>query len=302
MGTSSIEWTEITWNPTTGCDRVSPGCDNCYALTLANRLKAMGQAKYQNDGDPGTSGPGFAATEHETELEAPLRWTKPSKVFVNSMSDLFHQAFSDEFIAKAFVVMALTPQHVYQVLTKRHGRMRSLLNNGERWHRLLSEALSWAAGIDRPIPHERFTEARRWLYGYLNGSAVPLPNVWLGVSVENQQWADIRIPALLHTPAAVRFLSCEPLLGPVDLSDYVQCGADWLGHTCNGCTVDWVIVGGESGRHHRMLDLAWVRDIRDHCVEQQVPFFFKQVGGLTPKAGGRLLDGRTWNEYPAVTL
>lgn len=205
MADTSIEWTDKVWNPTTGCDRVSPGCDHCYALTMAARLKGMGSAKYQNDGDPRTSGPGFLAVEHESDLDAPLRWAKPRKVFVNSMSDLFHDRISDEFIARVFGVMSMAQRHTFQVLTKRHARMRSLLNSAAFLALVAAEV---SAGDGEVY--------RRKLAGW------PLPNVWLGVSVENQQWADIRIPALLGTPAAVRWLSCEPLLSSVDLSRWIS--------------------------------------------------------------------------------
>ncbi len=230
MADTAIEWTDTTWNPTTGCDRVSPGCDNCYALTMAKRLKGMGSAKYQTDGDPRTSGPGFGIAWHPDTLTEPLRWKKPRKVFVNSMSDLFHTKVPDEFLAAVFAVMAVTPRHTYQVLTKRHGRMRSLLNSPLFEETVLRNVLEFPGGA-QAIDEQRTP----W----------PLPNVWLGVSVEDQQRADLRIPALLDTPAAVRFLSCEPLLGPVDLSSWMQCPdgthripLDWI---------NWVIVGGESG-------------------------------------------------------
>ncbi|MGI9000770.1 MAG: DUF5131 family protein [Pseudonocardia sp.] len=240
---SGIEWTETTWNPTTGCDRVSEGCDHCYALTLARRLKAMGSAKYQNDGDPRTSGPGFGVTVHDDALSAPLRWREPRLVFVNSMSDLFHARVPAEFTSKVFGVMAATPWHTYQVLTKRSTRLRRLAHE-----------LPWP------------------------------PNVWMGVSVENQA-AGHRVDDLRTVPAAVRFLSCEPLLGPVD-------GLDLTG-------IGWVIAGGESGPAARAMDPAWVTDLRDACLAAGVPFFFKQWGGRTPKAGGRLLDGRTWDQMPS---
>lgn len=274
---TSIEWTEATWNPVTGCDRVSPGCDHCYALTLAARLKAMGAGKYQRDGDPRTSGPGFGVTMHIDAVEIPLRWRAPRRVFVNSMSDLFHQDVTNEFIASVFAVMAATPQHTYQVLTKRHARLRSLVSS-ERFRGLVLDYLHrW---LHRDVLFRCRDEPLDW----------PLPNVWLGVSVEDQQWADNRIPALLQTPAAVHFLSCEPLLGPVELEQR------WLPPT--GPRVAWVIAGGESGPVHRPVDLDWVRSLRDQCVTARVPFFFKQVGGRTPKTGGRVLDGRAWDEYP----
>jgi protein gp37 len=192
---SGIEWTDTTWNPTTGCDRVSPGCDHRYALTLAKRLKAMGSAKYQTDGDPRTSGPGFGVAVHETSLAAPLRWRQPRMVFVNSMSDLFHARVPVEFIARVFAVMAATPQHSYRVLTKRAVRLRRL-----------APQLPWPG------------------------------NVWMGVSVENLTVAG-RVDQLRQVPAAVRFLSCEPLLGPLD-------GLDLDG-------IGWV--GGESGSDARQL-------------------------------------------------
>ncbi len=247
---TTIEWTEQTWNPTTGCDRISPGCDNCYALTMAKRLKGMGSAKYQNDGDPRTSGPGFGVAMHEDTLTEPLRWKKPRRVFVNSMSDLFHAKITDEFIAKTFAIMAFTPRHTYQVLTKRHGRMRSLLSNPAFVDTIREQMYA----IDAYA-----TLARGGLPTW------PLPNVWLGVSVEDQKWADLRIPALRETPAAVRFLSCEPLIGPLctDLSG-----------------INWVIVGGESGPGARPFTPAWASDlIADARVVGAAPFV-KQLGSV----------------------
>jgi protein gp37 len=244
---SGIEWTDATWNPTTGCDRVSPGCDNCYALTQAGRLKAMGSPGYQNDGDPRTSGPGFKLTLHPDRLDQPLRWSRPRRIFVNSMSDLFHPDVPSAFIAAVFDVMRDASQHQFQVLTKRPQRMAVLGRTpvfGERW---------------------------------------PLPNVWLGTSIESDRYT-FRANHLRMTPAAVRFLSLEPLLGPLP-----SLNLDGIG---------WAIVGGESGTNHRPIEAEWVRDIRDRCVDASVPFFFKQWGGRTPKAGGRELDGRTWDEYP----
>lgn len=241
---STIEWTEVTWNPTTGCDRVSPGCTNCYALTLANRLKAMGSEKYQNDGDPRTSGPGFGLTLHPDALALPFRWRSPRVVFVNSMSDLFHARVPVDFVRQVFEVMAATPQHTYQILTKRSLRLRRL-----------ADRLEWP------------------------------PNVWMGVSVESADQLS-RVADLQQVPAAVRFLSCEPLLGPLH------------GLDLNG--VHWVIAGGESGPRHRPLDEAWVTQIRDACQAAQVAFFFKQWGGRTPKTGGRNLEGRTWDEMPQM--
>lgn len=241
---SRIEWTEATWNPVTGCDRISAGCDHCYALTLAKRLKSMGADKYQSDGDPRTSGPGFAVTMHPSALDQPLSWHSPRTVFVNSMSDLFHAKVGVDFIADVLDVMRRTPQHTYQVLTKRPRRAR-----------LLQPQLDWP------------------------------PNMWLGVSVENMAVAH-RVDELRRIDAAVKFLSCEPLLG--DLS----------GLSLDG--IDWVIAGGESGPNYRPVNVQWVRNIRDACHEAGVSFFFKQWGGRTPKAGGRELDGEIWNEMPAA--
>ncbi|MGY1946159.1 DUF5131 family protein [Nocardia asiatica] len=242
---SSIEWTEATWNPVTGCDRVSAGCDHCYAMVLAKRLKAMGADKYQRDGDPRTSGPGFGVTIHPQALEVPRRWRAPRVVFVNSMSDLFHAKVPVGFIRDVFDVMRETPQHTYQVLTKRSMRLKRL-----------ADRLEWP------------------------------DNVWMGVSVENTDYLD-RVDHLREVPAAVRFLSCEPLLGPLD------------GLVLDG--IGWVIAGGESGAGHRPLDPEWVRGIRDNCNASGVPFFFKQWGGRTPKSLGRELDGELWDGMPALT-
>jgi protein gp37 len=243
---SSIEWTEATWNPTTGCDRVSRGCDNCYALTLAKRLKAMGQPRYQQDGDPRTSGPGFGVTLHSDTLDLPFTWSRPRLVFVNSMSDLFHARVPLAFVQEIFSVMAATPQHTYQVLTKRTRRLRRL-----------APELTWPS------------------------------NVWIGASVEDSSVTD-RINDLRTVPARIRFLSCEPLLGPLNNLSF------------DG--IHWVIVGGESGANARPLDESWVGDLRDQCVQSGVPFFFKQWGGRTPKSGGRKLDGRTWDDMPALQI
>lgn len=271
--TTAIEWTDETWNPTTGCDRISPGCDNCYALTLAKRLKGMGQAKYQNDGDPRTSGPGFGLTCHPDALTAPLKWVKPRRVFVNSMSDLFHQDVPDEFVLDVFTTMGRAAHHTFQVLTKRPQRMASLVDR-MCWYDVKYHTTPW---VDADM-----SEA----IAYLNegDGEMPLPNVWLGTSIESDRYA-FRADHLRATPAAVRFLSLEPLLGPLPALDLTG--------------IDWVIVGGESGANARPVDPAWVRDIRDRCIAAGVPFLFKQWGGRTPKANGRTLDGRTWDEYPS---
>ncbi|GAA0403700.1 DUF5131 family protein [Micromonospora gifhornensis] len=240
---SPIEWTEATWNPTTGCDRISRGCDNCYALTLSKRLKAMGSAKYQTDGDPRTSGPGFGVAVHEDTLNVPRRWRDPRIVFVNSMSDLFHARVPLPFVQRVFEVMRETPQHTYQLLTKRAARLAKV-----------APQLDWA------------------------------PNIWMGVSVEDTTELS-RVDDLRQVPAAVRFISAEPLLGP--LTDLNLDGIDWL------------IAGGESGPAHRPVDPLWVRQLRDRCGEAGTAFFFKQWGGRTPKAGGRELDGREHSAMPA---
>jgi len=241
---SAIEWTEATWNPTTGCDKTSPGCDNCYALTLAKRLKAMGQPKYQNDGDPRTSGPGFALSIHPETLDIPRSWNAPRVIFVNSMSDLFHPSVPDGFIHDVFDVIAATPQHTYQVLTKRSKRLADLA------HRL------------------------RWPR-----------NIWMGVSVESMRYT-FRIDHLRQVNAAVRFISAEPLLGPLPSLDLEG--------------IHWLIAGGESGRGARPMDPTWVTELRDQCQDAAVPFFFKQWGGHTPKAGGRELEGQVHDDMPRV--
>ena len=246
MAKTSIEWTEITWNPTTGCDRISAGCDNCYALALAKRLRAMGASKYQIDGDPRTSGPGFAVTVHPHVLLEPYSWKTPRTVFVNSISNLFHAKVSISFVKDVFDVIAGTPQHTYQILTKRSMRMRKM-----------ADKLIWPK------------------------------NLWMGVSVEDSHVFS-RIDHLREMPAAVRFLSCEPLLGPLG------------GINLEG--ISWVVAGGESGPKYRPVNVNWVREIRDTCLEESVPFFFKQWGGRTPKALGRELDGRAWDQMPKIKL
>ncbi|GLY21662.1 phage Gp37/Gp68 family protein [Micromonospora sp. NBRC 101691] len=319
--TTTIEWTEETWNPTTGCDRISAGCDNCYAATLAKRLKAMGSAKYQTDGDPRTSGPGFGVAVHPDTLTAPLHWRQPKRIFVNSMSDLFHARVPREFVARVFAIMAATPQHTYQVLTKRPDRMARIVNDlAWRSSVYLRESTLDLRGPARDIPP--------W----------PLPNVWLGTSVEDQKAADLRLPALLDTPAAVRWLSCEPLLGPVNLGQWLD-RVEPDGHEYDQAVgniswyrrrLGWVVVGGESGHRARPMHPDWARSLRDQCVDAEIPFFFKQWGNWVPpsqmpedtfmswdvengtgaydrdqpwrvgkKAAGRSLDGRTWDQYPA---
>jgi protein gp37 len=230
---SAIEWTESTWNPLTGCTKISPGCKHCYAERMALRLQAMGQANYVN---------GFKLALHEEALELPLRWKKAQTIFVNSMSDMFHSDVPREFIFKAFDVMHTANWHRFQVLTKRSERLVRL-----------SKFLPWAE------------------------------NIWMGVSVEDESYTH-RIDHLRETGAAIKFLSLEPLLGPLDNLRLHQIG--------------WVIVGGESGPGARAMNLDWVTSIRDQCIEAGVSFFFKQWGGVRKKKFGRVLEGRTWDEMP----
>jgi protein gp37 len=325
--TTTIEWTRNddgtpgrTWNPVTGCTKVSPGCDNCYAETIAERFR--GHAAFPK---------GFDIQIRADKVNDPLKWRKPTRVFVNSMSDLFHADVDDHWIADIFAVMAAARRHTFQLLTKRHGRMRSLLND-QAW---VDEVLIRAIG--KGLPEDQ----RQW----------PLPNLWLGVSVEDQKRADLRIPALLDTPAAVRFLSCEPLLGPVWINDYAWqpcecCEGETHDEACVDCynnhcedghvrKLHWVIVGGESGRKARPMAPQWATSLRDQCAEAKIPFFFKQWGEYAPtgylviggtskgtllagdpvddlghrvelarvgkKAAGRELDGRTHDAFPEVT-
>ncbi|MDT9719111.1 phage Gp37/Gp68 family protein [Paenibacillus sp. ClWae2A] len=232
---SHIEWTEATWNPVTGCTKVSEGCRNCYALAMARRLEAMGNPRYLN---------GFNVTLHHDLIEAPLKWKKPRKIFVNSMSDMFHKDVPDEFIKAVFNTMNEASWHTFQVLTKRSSRLMEL-----------APQLNWT------------------------------DNIWQGVSVENDKVLD-RIDHLRQTPAAIKFLSCEPLLGSID--------------NLNLQGIDWVIVGGESGPKARPMEEEWALSIRDQCVEQETAFFFKQWGGVQKHRHGRILDGRTYDEYPII--
>ena len=237
MASSSIEWTEATWNPTTGCNKVSPGCKHCYAERMSKRLHAMGVKKYANQ---------FELALHENALEIPLHWKKPRKIFVNSMSDLFHTDIPEEFIQKVFAVMRDAYWHQYQILTKRSERLLELDSQ-----------------IDWPN------------------------NVWMGVSVESKKFA-YRIDHLQKTHAYIKFLSLEPLLGPLSNLNLVN--------------IDWVIVGGESGPKSRHMKREWVLDIRDQCLQYEIPFFFKQWGGVNKKRAGRELDGKTWNNMPETEI
>lgn len=280
MNDTKIEWTDRTWNPVTGCTKVSPGCDNCYAEGIARRFagsKAFPQ--------------GFDVTLHPERLTAPLRWRTPARVFVNSMSDLFHDDIPDDFIAKVFAVMAATPQHTYQILTKRHGRMRALLGH-RYWHERVTDAV-----FGLPVAARVAAAGNSWDRP-TNRVALPLPNVWLGVSVEDQKRADLRVPALLETPAAVRFLSCEPLLGAVDLSL-------WLTLAPEMRRLHWVIVGGESGAGARRMELDWAEEIVEQCQSALgTAVFVKQLGSAHgPHKGG---DIGTWpaelqvRQYPTA--
>ena len=283
-----IEWTDATWSPTVGCAKVSPGCDNCYAIRTAARFQ--GSPAYSGTVHRGQSGLDWtgAVNSLPDRLDAPLHWREPRRIFVNSMSDLFHDQVPDEFIARVFAVMASSQRHTYQLLTKRHGRARSLLRSDA-----FREAVTFATGdlLTVGAADFRVIARERW----------PLRNVWLGVSVEDQRWADIRIPALLDTPAAVRWISAEPLLGPVklDLIRYYETG-------CGGCSglvspkhepscgvepgahwgLDWVVVGGESGPGARPMHPDWARSLRDQCVKAGVPYFFKQAGSILAKQWG----------------
>lgn len=235
MSTTTIEWTEVTWNPVTGCSKISPGCQHCYAERMAKRLQAMGQPNYRD---------GFAVRTHAHMLEVPLRWSKPRMVFVNSMGDLFHEEVETEFIQAVFDVMRKASRHTFQVLSKRADRLQEV-----------AAKVAWPS------------------------------NVWMGVTVEDDEHLT-RVEKLRTVPAALRFLSVEPLLGPLphlDLRD-----------------IDWVIVGGESGPGARPMHEAWALGVRDACIEARTPFFFKQWGGVRKKAAGRELQQRVWDQMPCA--
>jgi protein gp37 len=230
-----IEWTDATWNPVTGCTKVSPGCAHCYAETLAERFRGVPRHPYEQ---------GFDLRLWPERLTAPLRWTKPRRIFVNSMSDLFHEEIPDEFVRDVFAVMQEASWHQFQILTKRHERLAEL-----------APRLPWA------------------------------DNVWMGVTIENNRWVR-RADYLRSVPAVVRFISAEPLLGPLPDLDLTG--------------IHWLIAGGESGPVRRAPNPEWFADLRDRCLAEGVAFFFKQWGGRSPKAGGRELDGRTWDEFPIL--
>ncbi len=306
---SKIEWTDATWNPIRGCSVVSSGCKNCYAMQVAARFSGAGQAyedlAYRNESGAHWTGKVAFVDKH---LEDPLRWKRPRRIFVNSMSDLFHPEVKFDWLNRIFDVMERASQHTFQILTKRPDLMRCYVG-------------------------DRFDERK-----------VVAPNIWFGVSVEDQRSADERIPDLINTPAAVRWLSCEPLLEAVDLSEYFDCSnvlENWpfgkvyapSGEPFNGKLIHWVVVGGESGHGARPMHPDWARSLRDQCVAANVPFFFKQHGEwlhesqtdeslwakfanntrdncvrhvknggysyrVGKKAAGRLLDGREWDEMP----
>jgi protein gp37 len=242
---SRIEWCDSTWNPVRGCSKVSPGCKNCYAETFAERWRGIKGHPYEF---------GFDVRIVPDVLDAPLGWRKPRRIFVNSMSDLFHEAIEDDYIEKVFGVMLRAPQHIYQILTKRHKRMQELME------------------------------------GRLNRFA-RCPHIWLGVSAENEQYGLPRIRALLGTPAKLRFVSCEPLLGPINLLNVID-GYEFFRR------LNWVIVGGESGPGARQMQAEWAISLRDQCLAAGIPYFFKQWGGVNKKAAGRMLEGRTWDDMP----
>lgn len=299
---TKIEWADATWNPIRGCTKVSEGCRNCYAARMAARFSAPGQP-YEGLAEMTPHGPRWTGKIRLVPevLEKPLRWLKPRRVFVNSMSDLFHEDVPNEFIAEVWNAMRYAQIHTFQIITKRPERM-----------------FKWFKSIHEWEGYMVFGDIKPKAYGG-NGIVVgesdnwPLPNVWLGVSVDNQQAADERIPLLLQTPAAVRFVSCEPLLGPVDLERWVT--SDEMG-VPTGMEIDWVIVGGESGPGARPMHPEWVRSIRDQCQAARVPFFFKSWGKHIPydentlynfngnfylkKFAKREIDGREWNEMPEV--
>jgi protein gp37 len=264
--TSEIEWTDATWNPVTGCTKVSPGCKHCYAETFAERWRGIPGHAYEQ---------GFDLRLWPERLTLPLRWQKPRRIFVNSMSDLFHKDVPESFIDEAFLVMAWATRHTFQVLTKRAERMRRHVNGPIAVGRFLAALQS----LSDKMPGFTIPKGTP-----ISGGALCSPHIWLGVSVENQQRAAERIPELQQAVAGLRFLSCEPLLGPLPNLSLSGIG--------------WVIVGGESGPGARPMDPAWVRDIRDQCLAARVPFFFKQWGGVRKATTGRELDGRTWDEMP----
>lgn len=322
--TTGIEWTDATWNPVVGCTPVSAGCLNCYAATMARRLEGMGKAgyeprRYDQAGRDLTTTPGLQSETDRTvriaevrggravftgevrclpeRLVEPLKWRQPRRVFVNSMSDLFHEAVPFDFVDRIFAVMALCPRHTFQILTKRPERMAEYLaTRTDQVSRAVLEL--FVKLVNRPgrlaeVLGRNFTS---------RGLAWRLANVWLGTSVENQEAADERIPHLLRCPGRVRFLSCEPLLSPVDLSAFM--GGPYVGlpgdvvHDRYNFGIGWVIAGGESGPRSRPCLTGWLRDLRDQCGDAGVPFFLKQLGS-DPKP--LQMEGTTWGEIAETT-
>lgn len=303
---TGIEWTQsddgtpgATWNPVTGCTKVSSGCDHCYAETFAERWRGTPGHHFEN---------GFDVTLRPERLDQPLRWKRPRRIFVNSMSDLFHQDVPGEYIARVFAVMAMASQHTFIVLTKRHGRMRSFLQDECRCgsghvpgvH--LRSAMDWAGTTHSPtyvpgvVGHDVY-HRRPW----------PLPNVWLGVSAEDQKWADIRIPALLDTPAVVRFVSAEPLIGHIDMRAHLagSCAEhDFPGGFCTERDhpgvrhLDWLIVGGESGPGARPMNEEWARTLAIQAVRARVPVFVKQMGSVLGRELGAGSKGGDFDAFP----
>lgn len=316
---SKIEWTQsddgtpgATWNPVTGCTKVSAGCDHCYAETFAERWRGVPGHYFEH---------GFDVTLRPDKLDQPLRWKRPRRIFVNSMSDLFHEDVPDEYIARVWQVMASTPRHTYQILTKRHARMRSWVSRcavspgGWITHNGTDPGACGGTGVIVGYPEPAYRrpgsgtgprggkprhKPQPPAYGW------PLPNVWLGISAEDPKWAGIRVPALLATPGAVRFVSAEPLLGPVDLTGCHGVNAlwpDWAGGPGGGTgarhpLLDWVIVGGESGPGARPMDLAWARSIVAQCREAEVPVFVKQLGSVLSRELDAGPKGGDWSAWP----
>lgn len=286
MGASSIEWTDATWNPVRGCTKISPGCKHCYAETFAERWRGIAGHPYER---------GFDPRFVPDQLGAPLRWRNPRRVFVNSMSDLFHDAFTNEQIAAVFGVMAACPRHTFQVLTKRAERMR-------RWFEWLSHAHATHVEPAQAVYCVDHAQRATPRMPSVNGFALrwPLPNVWLGVSAEDQRRADERIPHLLACPAAVRFVSVEPCLGPVDVSIYLARGViEAKPGDPDYDALNWVICGAESGNGARPMHEDWVRSLRDQCAAAGVKFFFKQKIDGRRKVSLPLLDGVQHAEWPA---
>jgi protein gp37 len=280
---TAIEWSDATWNPVTGCSKVSPGCAHCYAETLAKRLHRMGQQGYTDL--PWTPENAEANVFlHPDRLDVPLRWRKPRMVFVNSMSDLFHELVPDDFLDRAFAVMGLAVQHTFQILTKRPDRMAGYLSDDDVYDRVQREVDRLPAALLSPSAEDR---RRRRSSAWTSYFPWPLPNVWSGVSIENRRYVH-RAGLLRETPAAVRFISAEPLLGPLVLPGEPTHGFDiqWpdgrWGPELDLRGIDWLIVGGESGPRHRPVDPQWVRDLRDACAQAGVSFFVKQMGGARP--------------------